>query len=259
MLKVNNLHTYHGFLHVLKGIDLEVLEGELVAIVGSNGSGKSTLLGTLAGVYLPKEGSIIYKDEEITNDGVQMIVPKGICLVPERRQIFSSITVKDNLLLGAYHRYQKDKKTINKDYEDVVEMFPRLKQMLDRPGGLLSGGEQQMLAIGRGLMAKPKVLMLDEPSLGLAPLIVKDIMMILRKLCDEMGTTIILVEQNLKAALKVADRGCVLAHGKIVVSGTSQELLHNPKVQEAYFGKSSKKTEVPFNTGKKEVRGKKLI
>ncbi|MGM9925897.1 MAG: ABC transporter ATP-binding protein [Bacillus sp. (in: firmicutes)] len=237
MLKVENLHTYHGFLHVLDGIGFELLEGELLAIVGSNGAGKSTLLGTLAGMYMPKEGSITYKGQDITKDGVQKIVAKGICLVPERRQIFSSLSVKDNLMLGAYHRFRKDKKSVQQDYEQVVEMFPRLKQMLDRSGGLLSGGEQQMLAIGRGLMAKPKVLMLDEPSLGLAPLIVKDIMAILRKLCDEMGTTIILVEQNVKAALHIADRACVIAHGKIVISGASKELLNNPKVQEAYFGK----------------------
>lgn len=243
MLTVNNLHTYHGFLHVLNGINFELKQGELLAIVGSNGAGKSTLLGTLAGVYFPKEGSILFKEDDITSDGVHRVVSKGICLVPERRQIFSSITVKDNLLLGAYHRYRKDRKSIQEDYEQVVDLFPRLKQMLDRPGGLLSGGEQQMLAIGRGLMAKPKVLMLDEPSLGLAPLIVKDIMNILRKLCDEMGTTIILVEQNVKAALKVADRGCVLAHGKIAISGTPQELLHDPKVQEAYFGKANPNSE----------------
>lgn len=239
MLKVENLHTYHGFLHVLHGIDFELNQGELLAIVGSNGAGKSTLLGTLAGVYSAREGSITFRDEDITNHGVQKVVSKGICLVPERRQIFSSLSVKDNLYLGAYHRYSKDKKTIHSDYENIVELFPRLKSMLERPGGLLSGGEQQMVAIGRGLMAKPKVLMLDEPSLGLAPLIVRDIMNILRTLCDEMGTTIILVEQNVKAALKVADRGCVLAHGKIAISGTAKELLKDPRVQEAYFGKSS--------------------
>lgn len=244
MLKVKNLHTYHGFLHVLQGIEFELNEGELLAIVGSNGAGKSTLLGTLAGVYPPKEGSITYKEQDITNYSVQKVVSTGICLVPERRQIFSSLSVKDNLLLGAYHRYRKDKKVIEQDYENVVELFPRLKQMLERPGGLLSGGEQQMLAIGRGLMAKPKVLMLDEPSLGLAPLIVKDIMNILKKLTHEMGTTIILVEQNVKAALKVADRGLVLAHGKIAISGTAQELLKDPKVQEAYFGKTGKPSEV---------------
>lgn len=237
MLKVENLHTYHGHLHVLDGIDFELVEGELLSIVGSNGAGKSTLLGTLAGVYSPSEGKIEYKGKDITKDGVQKTVANGICLVPERRQIFSALSVKDNLMLGAYHRYSRDKKTVHRDYEGIVELFPRLKQMLNRPGGLLSGGEQQMVAIGRGLMANPKVLMLDEPSLGLAPLIVKDIMNILRRLCDERGVTIILVEQNVKAALKVADRACVLAHGKMAISGTAQELLNDPKIQEAYFGK----------------------
>jgi len=237
MLKVDNLHTYHGYLHVLKGITFELTKGELLAIVGSNGAGKSTLLGTIAGIYGAKEGAIQFEGEEIANAGVQKIVKRGICLVPERRQIFDSITVKDNLLLGAYHRYNKEKKQIQQDYEQVLELFPRLKQMLDRPGGLLSGGEQQMLAIGRGLMAKPKLMMLDEPSLGLAPLIVKDIMQILRKMCDEMGATIILVEQNVKAALKVADRACVLSHGEIQISGTAEELLNDSSVQEAYFGK----------------------
>lgn len=240
MLKVKNLHTYHGHLHVLEGIEFELVEGELLSIVGSNGAGKSTLLGTLAGVYSPSEGKIEYKGLDITKDGVQKTVANGICLVPERRQIFSSLSVKDNLMLGSYHRYGRDKKTVQRDYEEIVELFPRLKQMLNRPGGLLSGGEQQMVAIGRGLMANPKVLMLDEPSLGLAPLIVKDIMIILRRLCDERGVTIILVEQNVKAALKVADRGCVLAHGKVAISGTAQELLNDPKIQEAYFGKTQK-------------------
>ena len=237
MLKVENLHTYHGHLHVLEGIEFELVEGELLSIVGSNGAGKSTLLGTLAGVYSPSEGKIEYKGLDITKDGVQKTVANGICLVPERRQIFSSLSVKDNLMLGAYHRYGRDKKTVHRDYEEIVELFPRLKQMLHRPGGLLSGGEQQMVAIGRGLMANPKVLMMDEPSLGLAPLIVKDIMTILRRLSDERGVTIILVEQNVKAALKVADRACVLAHGKMAISGTAQELLNDPKIQEAYFGK----------------------
>ncbi len=240
MLKVENLHTYHGHLHVLEGIEFELVEGELLSIVGSNGAGKSTLLGTLAGVYSPSEGKIEYKGLDITKDGVQKTVANGICLVPERRQIFSSLSVKDNLMLGSYHRYGRDKKTVHRDYEEIVELFPRLKQMLNRPGGLLSGGEQQMVAIGRGLMANPKVLMLDEPSLGLAPLIVKDIMIILRRLCDERGVTIILVEQNVKAALKVADRACVLAHGKMAISGTAQELLNDPKIQEAYFGKTQK-------------------
>ncbi|MEO4052738.1 ABC transporter ATP-binding protein [Solibacillus sp. CAU 1738] len=237
MLKVENLHTYHGFLHVLKGLDFVLSEGELLSIVGSNGSGKSTLLGTLAGVYTPSNGNIEYKGFKITKDSVQKTVSKGICLVPERRQIFSSLSVKDNLILGSYHRYRKDKKTIQYDFDEIIELFPRLKPMLNRSAGLLSGGEQQMVAIGRGLMANPKVLLLDEPTLGLAPLIVKDIMNILRKLCDERNTSIILVEQNVKAALKIADNACVLAHGKITMSGTAKELINNPKIQEAYFGK----------------------
>jgi branched-chain amino acid transport system ATP-binding protein len=236
VLKVENLHTYHGYLHVLNGISFQLNKGELFAIVGSNGAGKSTLLGTLAGIYVAKEGTIEFEDENITKAGVQSIVKKGICLVPERRQIFDSLSVKDNLLLGAYHRYYREKKEIQRDLEQVLELFPRLTQMLDRPGGLLSGGEQQMLAIGRGLMAKPKLMMLDEPSLGLAPLIVKDIMGILRKMCDELQTTIILVEQNVKAALKVADRACVLSHGQVAISGTTHELMNNRTVQEAYFG-----------------------
>jgi branched-chain amino acid transport system ATP-binding protein len=243
MLKVDNVHTYHGYLHVLKGISFQLNKGQLFAVVGSNGAGKSTLLGTLAGIYTAKEGTIEFEGENITNLGVQKTVKRGICLVPERRQIFASLTVKDNLLLGAYHRYHRDKNQIHSDFEQVLELFPRLKQMLDRPGGLLSGGEQQMLAIGRGLMAKPKLMMLDEPSLGLAPLIVKDIMQILRKMCDELQTTIILVEQNVKAALKIADRACVLSHGQIAISGTAEELMNNKSVQEAYFGQKNRKKE----------------
>lgn len=239
MLKVENLFVNHGHLSVLENINFELKEGELLSIVGSNGAGKSTLLGTLAGVYAPKSGLIEYKNTDITKHNVQKVVSEGICLVPERRQIFDSLSVKDNLMLGAYHRFRKERAQVHKDYEEVVELFPRLKKMLHRPGGLLSGGEQQMVAIGRGLMANPKVLMLDEPSLGLAPLIVKDIMDILRQLCDDKGATIILVEQNVKAALKTADRACVLAHGEIVISGTAHELLNDPKVQEAYFGKAS--------------------
>jgi branched-chain amino acid transport system ATP-binding protein len=241
VLKVENLHTYHGYLHVLNGVSFQLNKGELFAVVGSNGAGKSTLLGTLAGVYAAKEGTIEFEGENITKTGVQTVVKKGICLVPERRQIFGSLSVKDNLLLGAYHRYHREKKEIERDLEQVLELFPRLTQMLDRPGGLLSGGEQQMLAIGRGLMAKPKLMMLDEPSLGLAPLIVKDIMGILRRMCDELQTTIILVEQNVKAALKVADRTCVLSHGQIAISGTTKELMNNRTIQEAYFGQKQKK------------------
>jgi len=237
MLEVKNLHVNHGYLHVLKGLDFQLDKGEIFAIVGSNGAGKSTLLGTIAGVYSPKEGSITYKGVKISGTSVEKVVKHGISLVPERRQIFDDLSVKDNLLLGAYHRYNRDKSTIQKDLDEVLEFFPKLKTMLDRPGGLLSGGEQQMLAIGRGLMAKPELIMLDEPSLGLAPLIVKDIMTLLEEMRDEFGTTIILVEQNVKAALQIADRACVLDRGEIAMAGLAKDLLHDSKIAETYLGK----------------------
>lgn len=240
MLKVENIHTYHGFLHVLKGISFELNQGEIFAIVGSNGAGKSTLLGTIAGIYLQKEGDILYEGESIGRKKVEAIVRQGICLVPERRQIFDSLTVNDNLMLGAYHRLKGNKKTIQKDMDRCYELFPRLQSMTDRPGGLLSGGEQQMLAIARGLMSNPRLMMLDEPSLGLAPLIVKDIMSILNQLRDDFGTTIILVEQNVKAALKVADRACVMERGEIVVEGDAKSLMKDPRVRDAYLGGKAK-------------------
>ncbi|MEX2461560.1 MAG: ABC transporter ATP-binding protein [Paenibacillaceae bacterium] len=239
MLEVSGLHTYHGHLHALKGISFSVKKGELLSIVGSNGAGKSTLLGTLAGVYMPKAGNIIMEGEDITKLTVEQVVARGICLVPERRQIFDSLSVKDNLLLGAYHRMGKDKKRIQRDYDKVLDMFPKLKTMLERPGGLLSGGEQQMLAIGRGLMSHPKLMMLDEPSLGLAPLIVKNIMEIFSQLKSEFDTTIILVEQNVKAALGVAEHACVLERGEFALQGTAAEMLNHPDVRSAYLGKSN--------------------
>lgn len=238
MLEVKDLHTYHGSIHVLKGINLNVKEGELLAIIGPNGAGKSTLLGTLAGIYTPQKGQIFLNGMEITNMPVEKTVSLGVVLVPERRQIFDSLTVYENLLLGAFHRYRKDKNKIKKDVERVLDIFPRLKGMLNQLGGNLSGGEQQMLAIGRGLMANPKILLLDEPSLGLAPLIVNDIMEVLADLRKTAGTTIILVEQNAKAALKVSDRTCVLERGMIALSGNSKELKEDPRIQSLYLGKS---------------------
>ncbi len=250
MLKVENLHTYHGYLHVLKGVSFELEEGELYSIVGSNGAGKSTLLGTLSGVYEARQGSIRFNGKEMANKGVREMVASGISLVPERRQIFDSISVQDNLMLGAFHRYKADKASVKRDLQTVLEIFPRLTQMLERPGGLLSGGEQQMLAIGRGIMARPRLLMLDEPSLGLAPLIVKDIMNVLRSLCKEHGTTIILVEQNVRAALAIADRASVIERGEIFINGTAKELLTDPRVQEAYFGKKRS----PNEAGRPEIK-----
>ncbi len=238
MLEVSNLHTYHGYLHAVKGVSFCLRQGEILSIVGSNGAGKSTLLGTIAGVYAPREGTIAFQGENIAGQPVERVVSRGICLVPERRQIFDSLSVKDNLLLGAYHRFQKEKRQVQQDYEKILDVFPKLKAMLDRPGGLLSGGEQQMVAIGRGLMANPSLMMLDEPSLGLAPLIVKNIMDVFVQLKQAFGTTIILVEQNVNAALKISDYACVLERGKIVISGTARDVMENPDVRNAYLGKS---------------------
>ncbi|WP_200760848.1 ABC transporter ATP-binding protein [Effusibacillus dendaii] len=238
MLEVTGLHTYHGYLHAIKGISFTIRKGEILSIVGSNGAGKSTLMGTIAGIYTPKEGRILFEDEDISGLPTDKIVTKGICLVPERRQIFDSLSVKDNLLLGSYHRVKREKRQVQRDYDKILDLFPKLRTMPDRPGGLLSGGEQQMLAIGRGLMANPKLMMLDEPSLGLAPLIVKDIMAIFKHLKNEFGTTIILVEQNVKAALAIADYACVLERGEIVIRGPAKEVGDNPAVRNAYLGRS---------------------
>lgn len=238
MLEVSGITTCHGYIQALSGIGFTLQKGELLSIVGSNGAGKSTLLGTIAGVYKPNEGRILFGGEDITNWSVERVVAAGICLVPERRQVFESLSVKDNLLLGAYQRFRKDKQGVYRDYGKILEMFPKLKTMLDRPAGLLSGGEQQMLAIGRGLMSHPKLMMLDEPSLGLAPLIVKSIMDVFAQLKKEFDTTIILVEQNVKAALSIADYAFVLERGQIRLQGTAKELMDHPDVRAAYFGKS---------------------
>jgi branched-chain amino acid transport system ATP-binding protein len=239
MLTVQDLHTFHGNIHVLKGISFDLRQGEMLAIIGANGAGKSTLLGTLAGIYTPRRGSVHLQDKEITKLPIEKIVPLGMILVPERRQIFDSLTVYENLLLGAFHRYRKDKKVLKQEAERVLEIFPRLKGMLTRLGGNLSGGEQQMLAIGRGMMANPSILLLDEPSLGLAPLIVEDIMTVLAELKQKSQVTIILVEQNAKAAMKVSDRTCVLERGSIALTGDSSVMMTDPRVQALFLGKGS--------------------
>ncbi|KAB2330480.1 ABC transporter ATP-binding protein [Cytobacillus depressus] len=239
MLNVRNLHTYHGHIHVLKGISFHVNKGEMLAIIGGNGAGKSTLLGTLTGIYQPRQGEIHLENKNITNILIEETVHQGMVLVPERRQIFDALTVYENLMLGAFHRYRKDKKQLKNDAEEVLEIFPRLKEMLTRLGGNLSGGEQQMLAIGRGLMAKPKIMLLDEPSLGLAPIIVQDIMEVLANLRKSTDTTIILVEQNAKAAMKVSDRTCVIERGQIALNGNSKEMLEDSRVASLYLGGNS--------------------
>lgn len=232
MLKVNNLHMYYGGIHALKGVSLEVNSGEIVTIIGSNGAGKSTLLNTISGFLKYKEGEIIYKDEKIPCNPSK-VVKMGISHVPEGRLVFANLTVFDNLMMGAYLR--KDKNAINEDLEKVYTLFPRLKEREKQIAGTLSGGEQQMLAMGRGLMASPDIMLLDEPSLGLAPLLVQtvfDIILDIRK----MGKTILLVEQNAYKALSIADRAYVLEQGKITIKGLASEIAANPKVQQAYLG-----------------------
>lgn len=237
MLKVNNLNVYYGGIHALKGVNVEVNKGEIVTIIGSNGAGKSTLLNSISGFLKPKAGEVIYKDEKIM-PAPHKIVKRGICQVPEGRLVFVNLTVRDNLMLGAYLR--NDKKAILEDLEKVYTLFPRLKERENQIAGTMSGGEQQMLAMGRGLMSNPELVLLDEPSLGLAPLIVKTIFDIIIDI-QKMGKTILLVEQNAYKALSIADRAYVLEQGVITLSGDAKEIAQNPKIQEAYLGTAKKK------------------
>lgn len=232
MLKVNNLHVYYGGIHALKGVNVEVNKGEIVTIIGSNGAGKSTLLNAVSGFLKPKDGSVFYKDEKIPTNP-NKIVKKGMCHVPEGRLVFVNLTVMDNLLLGAYLR--NDKKAIGEDLSKVLTLFPRLKEREKQIAGTLSGGEQQMLAMGRGLMSNPDLILLDEPSLGLAPLLVQTIFNIIIDI-KKMGKTILLVEQNAYKALSIADRAYVLEQGVITMEGSASEIANNPKVHEAYLG-----------------------
>jgi len=236
MLEVKNLVTCHGHILALRGVNLKVQENELVAMIGANGAGKSTLMGTLAGIYRPQEGQIIWNGQDITAYHAGQKVRAGITLVPERRQLFDSLSVIDNLLLGAYHRFRRNRSEMRRNIEEIMELFPALQGKEYEIAGNLSGGLQQMVAIGRGLMAKPGLLMLDEPSVGLAPLVLEEIMALLQRL-KERGTTILLVEQNARAALRIADRAYVLDRGRCVLEGPSEELSRDPRVQQAYLGK----------------------
>ncbi len=237
MLKIRNLYSGYGALTVLKGVSLHVDTGEIVTIIGGNGSGKSTLLRTVAGIVTAREGELIFDGADIAGKKPEDIVAAGCSLVPEGRMIFDAMSVKENLLLGAYTRLRGNRRLdLSAGLDSVFAMFPRLKERERQFGGTLSGGEQQMLAIGRALMAGPKLLMLDEPSMGLAPIIVKQIFDEIRKLRDA-GNTILLVEQNARAALRIADRGYVIETGQMVLDGTSDELLNNNDVQRAYLGK----------------------
>ena len=233
LLKLDNVKTYYGNIRALKGISIEVDEGEIVCLIGANGAGKSTSLMTISGVLTPVEGEVIYQDQPITAMRPDSIVQKGICQVPEGRMIFPLLTVSENLDLGAYLR--KDKDGVRTDLEHVFKLFPILADRRNQHGGTLSGGEQQMLAIGRALMARPKLLLLDEPSLGLAPIIVDTIFGIIRQINQD-GTTILLVEQNAQIALQFSHRGYVLETGKIALTGTARELLENENVRKAYLG-----------------------
>lgn len=234
MLKINDLHVYYGGIHALKGISLEVPRGKIVTLIGANGAGKSSTLRAISGLIKNKKGSIIYKDRDITNLDPVEIVKAGIVMSPEGRRIFPHLTVTENLYLGAYSR--SDKEGIERDKEWVFELFPRMRERKDQKGGTLSGGEQQMLAVGRALMSSPDVVMLDEPSLGLAPLLVNEVFKIITLVNAEQGKTVVLVEQNAFAALKVAHQAYVLETGTIVLQGTGEELLNDERVIHAYLG-----------------------
>ena len=234
LLATNNVHTFYGKIHALRGISITVEEGEIVTLIGSNGAGKSTTLNTICGITPASMGTITLEDRDITSVPSHEIVALGITQAPEGRRIFARLTVYENLLMGAYTRTDS-KAAIEETLELVYRTFPRLKERLRQPGGTLSGGEQQMLAIGRALMANPRVLLLDEPSMGLAPILVQEIFAIIEQL-NQAGTTILLVEQNAQLALSICNRGYVLQTGEIVLEGTGKELLANEMVREAYLG-----------------------
>jgi branched-chain amino acid transport system ATP-binding protein len=233
MLKVNGIDVFYGNIHALKGVSLEINEGEIVTLIGANGAGKSTLLKTLSGLLKPKSGTIEYLGKSISGKAPQSIVKAGISHVPEGRRVFANMSVEENLELGAYLR--KDSKEIRKDIQSVYELFPRLQERRKQLSGTLSGGEQQMLAMGRAIMAKPKLLLLDEPSMGLAPLMVKTIFQIIEKINQD-GTTILLVEQNANMALSVADMAYVIETGRVKISGTAVELQASEEIKKAYLG-----------------------
>lgn len=233
MLEIKDLNVHYGVIHALHDISMKVNEGEIVALIGANGAGKTTLLQTISGIIKPTSGQITFLGKELTKSSAKNIVVAGITQVPEGRRIFPAMSVYENLLMGAYLR--KDKEQIKKDLEKVYERFPVLKERKDQDASTLSGGEQQMLAMGRALMAKPKILLLDEPSMGLAPILVKEIFKIIEDIHAQ-GTTVLLVEQNARMALSIATRAYVLETGNIVLSGTGKELSESEDIQKAYLG-----------------------
>jgi branched-chain amino acid transport system ATP-binding protein len=233
LLEVQDLHVYYGAIHALKGISFNLGKGEIIALIGANGAGKSTTLSTISGLLRPREGKVIFQNEDITLAETEQTVKKGMVQVPEGRKIFATLTVMENLEMGAYTVSNQSK--INKSIENAFTLFPRLAERRNQLGGTLSGGEQQMLAIARGLMSRPSLLLLDEPSMGLSPILVEQIFDIIRDI-NQQGTSILLVEQNAQMALSISDRGYVLETGKIVLEGNAYELLHDPMVVEAYLG-----------------------
>lgn len=235
MLKIENLEVFYGYVNALRGINLEVRQGEIVTLIGSNGAGKTTTLMSISGLVPKSGGTIRFRDQDITKMPANKIVHLGIAHVPEGRKIFPGISVKDNLRAGALGNRSLTKKRIEELYEEVFELFPRLRERQTQAGGSLSGGEQQMLAIARGMMMDPDLLMLDEPSLGLAPIVVEEIFELLQRI-HASGKTILLIEQNASMALSIADRGYVMETGDIVLEGPGKELLRNPEVQKVYLG-----------------------
>ena len=233
MLEIKDLEVYYGMIQAIKGISFEVNEGEVIALIGANGAGKTTILHTISGLIAPKKGSITFEGQEITKIPAHKIVENGLAQVPEGRRVFPSLSVLQNLKLGAYTR--KDKKEIDDTLKMIYERFPRLEERKNQPAGTLSGGEQQMLAMGRALMSKPRIILMDEPSMGLSPIFVNEILDIIKQVSAS-GTTVLLVEQNAKKALSIADRGYVLETGKIVKEGKASDLLNDEAVKKAYLG-----------------------
>ena len=234
MLELRNVQAYYGSIQALKDISLEINSGEIITLIGANGAGKSTTLMSVCGIVPPRSGEILFKGEPIRDKSTDQIVAMGICQVPEGRHIFPGLSVRENLDLGAFLR--TDREGIKKDLDYVFSLFPILAERRNQPGGTLSGGEQQMLAMSRALMARPQLLLLDEPSMGLAPLIIQQIFSIIKKINEEQNTTIFLVEQNANQALRIANRGYVIENGRITISDAADRLLSNSEVQKAYLG-----------------------
>ncbi|ANB57954.1 ABC transporter family protein [Anoxybacillus sp. B7M1] len=239
VIDIQKVSVNYGPIRALDEVSLTVNEGEIVALIGANGAGKTTLLQTISGLLTPAGGKIYFYGEDITSLTAEKIVRKHLIHVPEHRQIFTTLSVLDNLHLGAFHHYRKSgRKEMEENLEKVFALFPILKERQLQLAGTLSGGQQQMLAIARGFMSKPRLLLLDEPTLGLAPIVAAEVLRLIRELKKEFGTTVLLIEQNVVASLKIADRGYVISHGKIVKSGISQELLNDKEVKEAYLGQA---------------------